>query len=157
MPVEADVDILEQSVAHHERLGPAPFLGRAAVEANRPFDVALRNLLLDGDARRRRRDTEEMMPAGMAVAVPVNSFAEWIGGLRQFGERIVLAENGDDRLALAESSRERGGNLRHAAFDLEARFLESIGQQCRRFLLLVAGLGPFPDLARHRPGSIGAR
>ncbi len=89
----------------------APLLRRAHVEPHRPLDCSRLDLLGDGDRRRERRDAEQMMPAGVPVAVAaVARLAERHRLLRQLRQRVELAQDADDRLAAAELGGERGGD-----------------------------------------------
>ena len=51
MPVQDHVTVLEQARLDHEDLGTASLLGRAAVKADRPRDLALANLFGYRDRR----------------------------------------------------------------------------------------------------------
>src|SRR5688572_7207037 len=73
MPVEAHINVVEEPITHHEGFGAAAFLGGTAIEANRSLDVALLHLFLNGDARRCRCHTEEMMSASVAIAITLDA------------------------------------------------------------------------------------
>src|SRR5207302_5761336 len=101
----------------------------------------------DSHRRRRRGDAEQVMPASLAVTRPtLAGLAEWDRFLGQLRQGVVLAEDADDRLPRAERGREGGRNLGDPALDLEAGLLQGVGEQGRRLLLQVAGLGELPDL-----------
>jgi hypothetical protein len=156
VPVQAGVAVGEQPGPGHEHLGRPALLGRAAVEPHRPLDGAGFDLLRHGHRRRRRRHPEQVVPTRLAVPGPaLPRLPDRDGLLGQFRQGVVLAQDADHRLALAERGRERGRNLGNAPFDLEPGLFEGVGEQGGRPLLQISGLGVLPDPRRHVPGRLG--
>ena len=146
------VAVVEQVGADHERLGAAPFLGRAAVEPQRPLERPGRDLLGQGQAGGGRGHAEEVVPAAVAGRDPRPGLPDRHGLLREARQGVVFAQDADHRLARADRGDERRRDAGDAPLDPESARLQGIGQQGRRPLLLVAHLGPFPDLPGHLPG-----
>ena len=68
VPVQRDIDILEQAGAGHVDLARAAFFGRRAVQPDAPGRAGLFQPAFDRDRRRQRASAEEVVPAGMARA-----------------------------------------------------------------------------------------
>ena len=155
VPVQDGVAIVEEVGTHHERLGAAAFLGRASVEPQRAFERPGADLLRQGQARRGRGDPEEVVAATVAGRDSGPCLPDRYRLLRETGQGVVLAEDADHRAARADGGEERRRDAGDPSLDPEAARLQSVGQQRRRPLLLVADLGPVPDLFCHRPRPIG--
>ena len=72
--------------------------------------------------------------------------------LREARQCVILAQDRDHRLARADRRDEGRGDAGHTTLDAKPRRLQRAGQQRRRTLLVVANLGPFPDLQGLFPG-----
>jgi hypothetical protein len=94
---------------------------------------------------------EHMMPAAVAVCQIGVGIAVGNRVLCEAGERIVFAQNADNRFAFTEVCCERGGNPRHAAFDFHSGRFEHVGQQLGGFGFLIPRLRPVPDLQGRVP------
>ena len=151
VPVQHGVAVVEQVGADHERLGAAPLLRRAAVEPERALELPGLDLLGQGQAGGGRGRAEEVVAAGVAGRRPRPGVPGRLGLLREARQRVVFAQDADHRLARPDRGDERRRDPRDAPLDPEAARLQGVRQQRRRPLLLVADLGPFPDLPGHLP------
>ena len=157
MPVQRHGHVVEQARPHHVHLPRAPFLGGRAVEPDRPLVSRLLQPFLDRDGRRHGARAEQMVSARVARAADDDGRAHGHGVLGDARQRVVLGQDPDDRTSGAVARHERRGHVGDAGFDREPRRLEFALQQLGTLLLLVADLGPLPDLARHAPVVVAAR
>ncbi len=105
MPVQDDVDILEEAGAHHVHLAGAAFLGRGSVEAQGAGEVVLGHVLPGGDGGERGPGAEEVVAAAVAGRGGDDGLAGGDGLLREAGQRVVLAQDGNERGSRSRSWR----------------------------------------------------
>jgi hypothetical protein len=87
----------------------------------------------------------------MAVAVPLDRARLGDAGLlAQAGQRVVLAEQGDDRTALAGLAHDRGRDVGEVAGDAEALALELLDVLGDRAVLGILQLRHAPDAVAQR-------
>ncbi len=72
-----------------------------------------------------------------------------LGLLRESWQRVILAENRDDRLARSIGGREGRGNLRDFVFDRKTGRLQFRFQQGRAADFFIANFSELPHLAGH--------
>ena len=89
VPGQRDVDILQRSLAHHEQLAGAVFLGRAAVVAHPAGDAVGRQPVLHRSGGQHGARTQQVMAATVAGPVRLNGLVAGAAGL--------LAEAGEVR------------------------------------------------------------
>ncbi len=148
MPGEGHVHVLEQAFAHHVQLAAHGLLGRRAVEAHGAVQLAGGDELLDRHRRSQARGAEEIVPAPMAGRAGFERLLRRLRLLRDPRQCVVLAEDGDHRLALAVTRHESRRQSRHAALHLEALGLGIVGEHLGRALLLERRLRECPHLIR---------
>ena len=113
--------------------------------------------LLYRDGRRDGARTEQVVSARVARASDDDGGAFGHRVLRYARQRVVLGQDRDDRASGAVARHESGGHFGDPGFDREPGRLEFALEQFRTFFLLVADLGPLPDLTRHAPVVVAAR
>jgi hypothetical protein len=119
MPADGDIDVIEGAVAHHEPLGGAAFLGRAAVIAHAALQPVRRQPVLHRRGRQQGGGAQHVMAAAMPAAAGLQRpVLGQPGFLRQARQRVVFAQDGDHRPFLArlthDGGRDAGDVLRHA-------------------------------------------
>src|SRR5262249_27498500 len=125
----------------------AAFFSRAAVIAHATRHLVLGKPILYRGRREQRRRTEQIVTAAMAMAAGLDR--TMLGNARLLAEarkRVIFAEEGDDRTALAPLAHQRGRNISDILGDaktLMAQLGEMLGGGAR---LGVAHLRRSPDL-----------
>ncbi len=109
VPVQDDVDVVEEAGADHVDLAGAAFFGGRAVVAEGAGDVVCGHVLLDRDGGESGAGAEEVVAAAVAGRVGDDGVAGGFGLLREAGEGVELAEDGDDGRAGAVAGDEGGG------------------------------------------------
>jgi hypothetical protein len=156
MPMQDDVDVAEQAGADHKDLALAALLGQRAVIAQRAGDAVALHVFLERDRRERGSGTEQVVAAGMARPIGDERAASGRRGLRQPGQRVELAHDADDGLALAIRRDEPGRLAGDARLDAKAGRGQFALQQRGALLFLVAELRVVPDRLRRRRKMRGA-
>ena len=113
--------------------------------------------LLYRDGRRDGARAEQVVSARVARASDDDGGALGHRVLRDARQGVVLGQDPDDRASGAVAGHERRGHVGDPRFDGEPRRLEFTLEQLGALLLLVADLGPLPDLTRHAPVVVAAR
>ena len=72
VPMEGNIDIVEQALADHVDLAAAPFFGGGAVQADRARRAGLLQPVADGQRGPDGARAEQVVPAGMAHMLAVN-------------------------------------------------------------------------------------
>ena len=157
MPVQRHGHVVEQARAHHVDLPRAPFLRRRAVEPDRPLVAGLFQPLLHRDGRCHRARTEQVVSARVTGASDDDGRTLGHRVLRDARQGVVFGQDPDDRASGAVARHERRRHVGDPRFDREPRRLEFTLQQLGTLLLLVADLGPLPDLTRDAPVVVAAR
>ena len=143
---DRDIDILEVACPHHEDLGRATFLCRAAIVAHATGRLVHRQPILHGGGGQQRSRTKQIVAATVAVASRLErARLRHTGLLTKTGQRIIFAEESDDGTALAPFADQGGGNAGDILRDAEAlmaQFGEMFGSRAR---LGVAHFGHGPD------------
>src|SRR5471032_1443145 len=148
MPAQRDVEVIEQSLARHERLAGSGFLGGATVEPHRGADIVCGKVISRGNCGEMCACAEQMMAA--AVSVGVDSVSGRYAGQRsaflaQSGQSIVLTEKADDRAATARLCHKRCRQSRYATRHAKPFLLEQRRMQFGRAIFAVSHLGMRPD------------
>ena len=121
MPRDRDVHVGEGAVAHHEALGGAALLCRAAVIAHPAGDAVGGQPLLHRRRREQGGRAEQVVAAAMAhaaIAIDQPGFGQ-AGLLAQSRERVVFTEDGDHRPPLAGFTHDGGRYAGHVTGDAE--------------------------------------
>ncbi|MCK7532124.1 MAG: hypothetical protein MZV63_14365 [Marinilabiliales bacterium] len=82
--------------------------------------------------RAQRRRAEQVVAAAVARGAGLEDCLRGLGLLREARQGVVLAEDADDRPALAVAGHERGRHPGQSALDLEALLLGVGGERFRR-------------------------
>ena len=146
MPGDGDVGVVKGARAHHEGLGGAAFLGRAAVITHAAGHLVLGKPILHRGGGEQRGRAQQIVAAAMAMAAGLDrAMLGDAGLLAQARQRIIFAHEGDDGTALAPFAHHGGGNAGDILGDaktLMAQFGQMLGGGAR---LGVADLGHRPD------------
>ncbi len=134
MPVEARVDVVEETVTRHVDLRALGLLGRTAVHAHRAGDLALFEHAGRRDRPAGQPGAEHVVPAAVAVRVSVCArFLARHGGVAEPRQRVVLREEADDgTVAETPLGNERGLDSGSIRLHREARRLELAHVHLRR-------------------------
>jgi hypothetical protein len=150
VPGDRGVEVVEGAGAGHVGLAGQRLLGRAAVVAHGAGDAVRAHGRLHGEGRAERADAVEVVAAAVAGAAGDELAALGRRVLREARQRVVLAEDADDRCALAPGGDEGRVHPADAPGDGEAVRRQLVGDQLRGEPLLEADLGALPDRARVR-------
>ncbi len=151
VPGEGGVDVVEQAFAHHKGFAGAPLFARAAVEAQGAGQPVLLHPRLGGEGARQRRGAQQIVAAAMAVAVFHQRLRRGATGpLAQPGQRVVLAQQRDNRVTVAVAGDKRRLDVAHAALDREAFLFQRIGQQRGGIGLVKARFRMVPNRVAQR-------
>ena len=150
VPGQTDVQVVEQPLASHIDFAADRFFGGRAVIANRAPQLPRRDQFLDC-----RRGSQAPRPEQIVTApVPGRAWLEdFLPGkrlLREARQRIIFAQDSDDRLPLSVSGDEGGGHARHAALHAEPLRLGVVSQELRRALLPQRRFGEARDRRSRR-------
>ena len=153
MPMQHDIDVIEQSGARHVYLAGTALFRRCAVNPHfaRPPDS--RQPIRQGCARGDGRAAEQVMATGMAGAVGGAWRPLGAGRLGEARQGVELGQDADDWRARSPRRRERRGHVRHAALHGEAPPREEIRQAPGAPLLLIAELRELPNVLGHGDGA----
>ena len=148
MPVQRDINIVEQAGADHIDLAAAAFFGWRAIETDAPGRAGLFEPFADRDGGFDRSGTEQVMAAGMGGTLALDRGAGGDGVLVDPGQRVIFGQYRDHRAALAKFGGESGRDAGDAGTDFEAVGFERLLQQVAGFLFLISDFRPFPKLPR---------
>lgn len=160
MPVDREIDIVEEAGADHIDLARSALLGRGAVEPHRAGRAGGLEPLAERDRGGHRARAEEIVPAGVRSGLLVG-LLDRHRRLADAGQRVELGEDGDHRPGVfaiwAPFGDEGGGDLGDAFGDLEAFPGQLRLEQRARSVFLISQLGKVPDRPRHRRRPVVAR
>ncbi len=148
VPVQRDVGVFEQARAHDVRLARAALFRRRAIEADRAFDPARGEPLLDRNRRADGARAEKIVAAGVRRVLSFDRRAFGHRSLRQAGKRVEFREDRDDGFTRARRCNEARRHAGHSGFDAEAGVCEFLLQQRRACPFLIAEFGQLPDPER---------
>ena len=147
MPYQGDVDILESSGAKHVDLASAAFFSRRAIETDGPAELVRSKVVLHRDGGQRRRRSKQVVTTAVAITPRHNRIPLGDCLLREARERVIFAQDRDDRLALSPFCDERclqAGDLLLNTKSLRREFFAE--DRCAAHLLKLH-LGSLPNLA----------
>ena len=150
VPREGHVHVPEEPLPGHVDLAADRLLGRGAVVAHGARELPRRDQLLDGDRRAEAGGAEQVVAAAVAGRARLQHGPLGHGLLREARQRVVLAEDGDHRPALAVARDEGGRHAGDAALDAEALLLRVVGEERGRARLAQRRLGEGPHLVGER-------
>ncbi len=146
MPRERNVEVVEETGAHHVHLAAHRLLGRRAIETHRAAELAGGDQLLDGKSGAEARGPEQIVPATVARRSLHQRLGGRLGALRDAGQCVVLAQDADDRAAFPETGDEGGRHFSDAPFDLEALRFRVVREERGRTGFAERRFGKGPDL-----------
>ena len=149
MPAQRRVERLPQALAGHVGLAAASFLAGAAEEDHRAAPAALFQIALDGCRRGERARSEQIVSA--AVSGPAGNERRELRLSRllaQTGERVVLSQDADHRLAAAVGAAEGRVDPAEPFRHRKAERAQRFAVKRRRLMLLQGKLRVFPDPVR---------
>ena len=146
MPGDGDVGVGKGARTHHEGFRGAAFLGGAAIVTHATRRLVRRQPILHRGGGKQRGRTQQIVAATVAVASRLQRARLChTGFLTKTGQRVIFAEESDDRTALAPFADQGGGNAGDILRDAEtlmAQFGEMFGS---RACLGIANFGHGPD------------
>ena len=121
MPGDRDIHVAERTGAGHEAFRRTTFLGRAAVVADAALDAVGFQVVLHRRGGEQGGGAEQVVAAAMAETGTRQRFLFRDAGLlRQAGQRVVFAEDGDHRAVLTGLAHHGGGDAGDVAGDAES-------------------------------------
>src|SRR5439155_12130198 len=96
------------------------FFSGSSIEANSSFELARSDQLFDGDRGAKACGSEQVVPAAVARRTGFQSLFHGLSLLGDARQRVVFAENTDNRPPLPVAGHKRRRHTRNAAFDVEA-------------------------------------
>ena len=146
VPGDGDIDVVEVAGAHHESLGGAALLRRAAVISHATLDPLRGQMVLDGGRREKRRGPEHVVAASVPVAAGYGFLRLGdASDLREPRERIVFAEDGDHRAAVTGLAHDRRRDAGEVLRDAEAFLFQHRPVLGHRAEFAVGDLRHLPD------------
>ena len=155
MPVQRNIDIIEQARPRHIDFARTAFFRRCAIKPDAARCARFCQPALHGDGGGQRTRAEQIMPAGMAGVLFRQGITVCRCGLADPWQRIIFRQNSDHRAAFAPFRDECRGNARNARLYSEAFAFQLILQQSAGSRFLIAKFGPVPDLLGNAAGSLG--
>ena len=146
MPADRDIDVVEETGAHHEALGRPALFGRAAVIANASRKAGAREIILDRGRGKQRCGAEQVVAAAMPGTAGLDRYLGADAGLlAETGQRVVFAEDRNHGSAIAGFAHHRSWNPGNAPVDAKAFTLEHRRVPHGGAMLLVVELRLRPD------------
>src|SRR6185295_8229014 len=131
MPRKANIEIVKQTLASDVNLPADRLFSGRAVKANRSLELPGGDHLFNREGGAETCRTEQVVSTAVPRGTGFQSLFHGLGLLGDARQRVVFAEDSDDRPALSVAGCERGRHSRDSAFHVEALLLGIIREQLR--------------------------